>query len=156
MLNNSLHQQLALPIGNIEPEPDSVASASVGVVWVFLLQKTVRVAPLHHSFVIGELRSNLCLCRSWAKEGGGNRTQKLNNPTPLFPSLCTFGGGLLLVPYTLLVPGAFANAHLVLADLSCFPSSLFKIPPFLEAHSKCCFFHVALPEVPARCGFFLF
>lgn len=92
--------------------------------------KDLSVAPLHHSFVIRDLRSRLCLCRSWAGGGGGNRTREFNNPTtPLFPSLCIFGGGLPFVPYTPWCFPAFANVHLVLPDFSCFPSSLYKIPP---------------------------
>lgn len=90
------------------------------------MQKTVRVVPVHHSFVIGELGRHPCLCRTWAGGGGGNRTQKFNSPAPVFPRLDLFGGGLLPRPQA--APSFSAFARGLPGELSGSPSSFFKTP----------------------------
>lgn len=110
-----------------------MASAPWGLVWLFSLQKThVRVAPLHHSVVIRELRC--CLCRSWAGGGGGNRTWKFNSPTPLFPSLYIVGGVFSLFwVYAGVCLCKCSPCSLLSSSLSCFPCSLVKMPSLLQS-----------------------
>lgn len=118
--------------------------STLGLVWVFSLQKTsVRLAPLHHSVVIRELRCTFC--RSWAGGGGGNRTPEVQQPLS-FQVYTLLGecSSLFLVYAGISLPLQMLTLFLLSSSLSCFPCSLVKTPslpqsPFQVLFLPCSF-----------------